>query len=83
MINIAILDNKKIKDFKVSKSTFYRKISKFRNTNIFLLEDRQQYDQIFVGALWLWYIFDVLYLFIWCFARKLNNLNINLSRDTL
>ena len=32
---------KKIKDFNVSKSTFYRKISKFRNTNIFLPEDRQ------------------------------------------
>ena len=40
-------------DFNVSKSTFYRKISKFRNTNIFLPEDRQQYDQIFVDALWL------------------------------
>ena len=39
-----LLDNKKIKDFNVSKSTFYRKISKFRNTNIFLPEDRQQYD---------------------------------------
>ena len=44
---------KKIKDFNVSKSTFYRKISKFRNTNIFLPEDRQQYNQIFVDALWL------------------------------
>ena len=29
-------ENKKIEDFNVSKSTFYRKISKFRNTNIFL-----------------------------------------------
>ena len=43
----------KEKDFNLSKSTFYRKISKFRNTNIFLPEDRQQYNQIFVDTLWL------------------------------
>ena len=54
-----LLGNKKIKDFNVSKLTFYQKISKFRNTNIFLPGDSQQYDQIFVDALWLWYIF-------WC-----------------
>ena len=42
-------------------------ISKFRNTNIFLPGDSQQYDQIFVDALWLWYIF-------WDFTRKLNHL---------
>ena len=52
-IQIFFQKIKKIKDFNVSKSTFYRKISKFRNTNIFLPEDRQQYDQIFVDALWL------------------------------
>jgi len=33
-----LLENKKIKDFNVSKSTFYRKISKFRNTNNFYHE---------------------------------------------
>ena len=47
------MNNKKIKDFNVSKSTFYWKIKQFRNTNIFLPEDNQQYDQIFVDALWL------------------------------
>lgn len=48
-----LLNKKSIKDLNISKSIFYRKISKFRNTNIFLPIDTCECQQLFIDALWI------------------------------
>ena len=62
----------KIKDFNVSKLTFYRKINKFRNTNIFLPGDSQQYDQILCWCLMVVIYFLMYYIYLF-FETLLEN----------
>ena len=61
-----LLDNKKIKDFNVSKSTFYQKINKF----------------CWCLMVVIYFLMYYIYLFFWDFARKLNHLmNTNNKRN--